>query len=389
MKRILIVDDEPDALRMLSLALEGEGYDVVAADNGEEALKQAAANRPDLIVLDVVMPQMDGYEVCRRLRRIPEFVHVPILFLSARSQVDDRVQGLQVGGNDYVVKPVSPQELMARIGALLGLYFSKESYGYSAAFFGSKGGVGTTTIAVNLALAIRRQTNARVILVDGHDEGGDVGVFLNLAAPHHAGELIDVVEQMDDDMLQSALVEHGSGLQVLLAPPVGFPTTLVSPTFWRSMLSSLRRMADFVIFDGPTLHSLAWKPVIDRVDEVFIVSTPEITAMKRLRASEEWVSSDHVKIHVLLNRYTDDSGFSPRAIASILDTMHITMRMAIPEVGPANSYAINRGVPLLMGSKRNPMSRAIQRLAMEIVQEHAPALQPVKSRGGFWRLFGR
>ena len=88
MKKILIVDDEPDALKMVTLTLQAEGYQVVTGSDGEEALRLAQAEHPDLIMLDVMMPKLNGYEVARRLRRLPEFSQVPILFLSARGQVE-------------------------------------------------------------------------------------------------------------------------------------------------------------------------------------------------------------------------------------------------------------------------------------------------------------
>ncbi len=105
MRKILVVDDEPNALKMLTLALKVEGYDVETATSGEEALELAVRYRPDLILLDVMMPKMDGYEVCRRLRRMLDFAEIPVLFLSARGQVEDKVQGLRAGGTAMSQSP--------------------------------------------------------------------------------------------------------------------------------------------------------------------------------------------------------------------------------------------------------------------------------------------
>jgi two-component system, OmpR family, response regulator len=114
--RILIVDDDPHIRQVLSYALGKAGMQTVEAGDGESALAAVAAQRPDLVVLDINMPRMNGLDVCRKLRAGDD---VPILFLSSRDDEIDRVLGLELGGDDYVVKPFSPREVVARVGAIL------------------------------------------------------------------------------------------------------------------------------------------------------------------------------------------------------------------------------------------------------------------------------
>lgn len=116
MPRILIADDEPNIREVISFALERAGFATVTARNGSEALQQVRRGPVDLIVLDIGMPEMDGLEVCRQIRKTSE---VPILFLSARDEEIDRVLGLEIGGDDYVTKPFSARELVARINVIL------------------------------------------------------------------------------------------------------------------------------------------------------------------------------------------------------------------------------------------------------------------------------
>ncbi len=114
---LLLVDDDDNLRSMLDAALSHHGFDVTATDNGREALALATPTWPDLVVLDVMMPDLDGFEVCRRLRS--EGNKVPVLFLTARDAIEDRVRGLTLGGDDYLVKPFSLNELVARVQALL------------------------------------------------------------------------------------------------------------------------------------------------------------------------------------------------------------------------------------------------------------------------------
>ncbi len=117
--RILIVEDEAALVTLLRYNLEREGFEVSEAMDGEEALLRAQEDKPDLVVLDWMLPLMSGIEVCRRLRRMPELRSVPIVILTARGEEADKVRGLEGGADDYITKPFSPVELIARIRALL------------------------------------------------------------------------------------------------------------------------------------------------------------------------------------------------------------------------------------------------------------------------------
>jgi DNA-binding response OmpR family regulator len=117
--RVLIVEDEPDIRGLLAFHLEREGYLVSKARNGADALRQIAALPPDLVLLDLMLPEVDGLEVCRRLRREPRTASLPIVMLTAKGEEMDRVLGLELGADDYVVKPFSPKEVVARVRAVL------------------------------------------------------------------------------------------------------------------------------------------------------------------------------------------------------------------------------------------------------------------------------
>jgi two-component system OmpR family response regulator len=115
--RVLVVDDEAYITDLVGMALRYEGFDVAVAASGREALSRAGEFRPDLLVLDVVLPDVDGIEVCARLRR--DGIHAPVVFLTARDATEDKIAGLTVGGDDYVTKPFSLEELIARVRAVL------------------------------------------------------------------------------------------------------------------------------------------------------------------------------------------------------------------------------------------------------------------------------
>ncbi|MDR0268767.1 response regulator transcription factor [Paenibacillus sp.] len=115
--KVLIVDDDEKIISMLRRGLAFEGYDIITANNGAEGLKSVLNSEPDLVILDVMMPQVDGFEVCRRLRE--GGIHVPVLMLTAKDEIEHRVKGLDLGADDYLVKPFALEELLARVRALL------------------------------------------------------------------------------------------------------------------------------------------------------------------------------------------------------------------------------------------------------------------------------
>nr|WP_294893816.1 response regulator transcription factor [uncultured Pedobacter sp.] len=117
--KILIVDDEPDILELIEYNLKKEGYAVFTACNGKEAVQEARKCLPDLIILDIMMPKMDGIETCRVLRAMPEFKNTFMVFLTARSEEYSEIAGFNVGADDYIAKPIKPRALVSRINAIL------------------------------------------------------------------------------------------------------------------------------------------------------------------------------------------------------------------------------------------------------------------------------
>jgi len=120
-KKILVIEDDPIALRFARYTLQQEGYQVITAPNGLEGLSKAKAEYPDLIILDIMLPGVDGFELCHRLRVATQTAQIPILMLTAKAQESDRQTGLRVGADDYLIKPVHPSEIVNRVNALIAI----------------------------------------------------------------------------------------------------------------------------------------------------------------------------------------------------------------------------------------------------------------------------
>ena len=118
-KKILVVEDEPNIIKLISFILKSSGYEVVEAEIGAVGLKKAKAEKPDMIILDVMMPKMDGFEVAKKLKADPATRNIPILMLSSKAQFEDKMKGIDSGATDYITKPFDREELLQKIEELL------------------------------------------------------------------------------------------------------------------------------------------------------------------------------------------------------------------------------------------------------------------------------
>ena len=150
-EKILIIDDDLDTLRLVSLMLQRQGYQIIAAPNGQHGLEKALEEKPDVILLDLMMPDMDGYEVTRRLRANPQTVDIPILMFTAKTQLADKVTGFETGVDDYLAKPTHPSELQSHVKALLARRNKSQEkvdttlndqHGYTIGLIAARGGLG-------------------------------------------------------------------------------------------------------------------------------------------------------------------------------------------------------------------------------------------------------
>ena len=260
-ERILIIDDDVDTLRLVGLTLEHQGYQISAAASGAQGLAKALAEKPDVILLDIMMPVMDGYEVARRLKSNPQTKDTPILMLTAKSQLDDKLTGYEAGADDFITKPADPSELVGHIRALLERRPRQkadvpaarrgEKQAYVIALLAARGGLGVSTLASNLAAALQLRTRLEVILAELTPGHGTLGMDLGTPNPRGLKELLSgSADDITRLKVKSALVTHGTGLKLLLASENPRDVTLVDQTrHFEAIFACLVALAPFVVMD--------------------------------------------------------------------------------------------------------------------------------------------
>jgi DNA-binding response OmpR family regulator len=309
--KVLVVDDEPSLLRLTEYSLGIEGYKVLTAQTGADALAKVQADRPDVIVLDVMLPDMSGLEVCRQLRSNPETIDLPIIMLSARVQVTDRVRGLKAGADEYVTKPFDSDELLARIETLLDrarrmrqTLPSKQAN--IMGFVGVKGGVGTTTVALNVALALAGNKK-RTIAVELAPYWGTFSFQLGLTPTKSLADFYELEpNRINEQELGGRLIQHPSGLQVLFGSQRLNGLKELRPEQVEAIIKGLAGMAEYTVIDVCTHPSTASRAALQSCDLVVLVLEPDPTCITlgktTLDLLKMWGISEDTVAAVLVNR---------------------------------------------------------------------------------------
>jgi CheY-like chemotaxis protein/MinD-like ATPase involved in chromosome partitioning or flagellar assembly len=296
-KKILIVDDDLDTLKLVGTTLEKQGFVIFAAKDGKEALAKIAENVPDLVLLDIMMPEMDGYEVTRRLRANPETAQLPIILFTAKGQVEDKVAGLDVGANEYLTKPTHPAELIARVRNLLNRPVSNvfQSPRVRATttlptvigIMAGKGGQGVSTLAVNLATAFQQQfTGAKVLFAELRPGCGDIGIQFGYKNPQGLNELLKKNNpDIHRGVVENSLITHKSGLRMLLSSNQPSDVGLFSNgEQMSSIVRELSRIAPYLVLDlGVGLHTTTEK-ALDQCTKLIIVVEPDPHTMPHTKS---------------------------------------------------------------------------------------------------------
>jgi pilus assembly protein CpaE len=378
-ENILIVDDDPDSARLIILVLRRVGYQVKSAADGGSALSMIEEEPPDLVVLDVMMPDMDGFEVTRRLRANPRTESIPILMFTAKARGEDVAEGLEAGADDYLTKPVRPADLLRRVSELLtgarGEVTPEQPValpGHLIAFLGVKGGVGTTTLALNSALAIQAglsEAGKRVILAEVTPGQGALSLMINVPPGEGVPALLGDPARLSPEGIEAELVEYDLGLRLLPTPPGAVShARLLQGEATRALAGSLIRLADFVVVDlgcGLQTYSQQVASVADLVVLVLEAGRVSLALGSEIAAALADGGIDDRRVGAVLTSRLPEGRLAYRGIEEVLGVELLSAIGAAPELA---DQAIEASTPMVLLNPDDPVSAQIADLSRSLVE---------------------
>lgn len=357
MASILVIDDNYDMLEMLRIALASRGgYEVHLSANGEDGLALAKSEQPDLAIVDVMMPDINGYEVVRKLRADPSTEAMSIIILTARGQPVDEIAALEAGANLYMEKPVKPQTLLDEIKKLLSTSKKKiESGTFSVCSL--RGGVGVTTLATNLALLFQQLTPSA--LIDFSTNSGHCASCLRIQAKRHWGKLLQKKAINDPvSAIGSLTMKHPSGLRLLAAPPVPLPIERLTEGHVKTILDVLNDKLRFVVVDMPPVLSSASIAILEQSAKVILVSGSDPLSIRSTRSTVEALKKYRDKFVLVLNNVVSGPQVSTKKAEK-------TFRMPVLAQIPYHENALTnkrKGTPAALSQPTSPFTSALQEL---------------------------
>ena len=278
--KVLVVDDEFTIRYLVEHQLKRHGFETIMAKDGPGALEAAQAQKPDLIILDIMMPDMDGFEVCSALKGDPQLASIPIIFLTALTSKQDKMRAFEMGADDYLAKPFQADEFMAHVTAVLrrtgtAKKAPSQENGRVVALYSPKGGVGVTTLAIQLSEALVLREGAEVVLIDLALPLGGLAPTLKLYTVRHVAKLLnDSSEAITLDTVLRFTQQHRANLRVIPAPGYFIqPSEMPLADSLAPVLDLLSSSGYHVILDlGSYLTPLAVAGM-KRADTIFTVTS--------------------------------------------------------------------------------------------------------------------
>lgn len=405
MARILVIDDDRSLLRMMKLMLEKAGHESILASSGREGIQSAMDEQPDLAIVDVMMPELSGYDVCRQLRENPATANIPLLILTARSQPMDQQMAIDAGADDFLSKPITREELMRHLSRLLEsgattvprplepqveplpaepmeqvepVDVAEPQAAMPAqempvtdifvedttiilpviAVMSLRGGSGATTVAINLALGVMQ--HGRSCIVDLADAPGHVAVQLQLTPSTNWLNLVNAGPQPDPKQIGASLMMHASAGVAVMAAPATYTTERPSTQTLRHVFQVLSEGFKRIVVDLPAKIDPTSEVVLRMASHVVLVVGDDLAVLRT--ASESFRAIEALNLtaqqHIVLNR-TRPGGVSFEEAQLALGR---EIEIELP-YEPDQTAATAQGRPLVMSSPASVFSQNILHLA--------------------------
>lgn len=399
--KILVIDDHPETLSIIQRVLQQQGYTVLGARSGFRGLSLAESENPDMVLVDGMMPEMDGWEVCRRLRAMPKLIEMPIIMFTAVDEAEQKLAGFDAGADDYLTKPTEPAELLERVKMMLGdrtpkasaetrlhkplpkesghlrdtsaplartRTVSLSSAGTVTAVLGARGGAGATTLAINLASSLANDGQATTLLdldlVQGH-----IALYLSQKHQHGLNHVLTQPETQWPMLIEQETSNYADNFDLLLThTDLNDASLTLLPEQTPSLLRPLIKPGHQLIIDCGHQLTPVVESVLAQANQIIVCLRPERVALANARQLLEHlheIAPPEAQVRAIIFDFSALMAIPHQALEKFL-SHPLTAVLPMP---PAEmNQAVNKSIPLVQLNPHGKAAILIRQIAQKLVK---------------------
>jgi len=385
--RVLLIDDEQFYFKLLKKTLPEAEYNLEYAKSAGEGLAKIPSFEPEMLIVDLKLPEMDGFEILERLRRDPKYSFIPVIVITSRDELSEKLRAFELGADDYVVKPFQPEELLARIGILARrgramriaqLEAPKSAKAATMITVHSlRGGLGCSSIVVNLGLAFHKLWAQQTLLMDGVLTAGQVALMLDAKPTTTWENLVGVeTENIDDVVVGEMMGPHKSGIRYIASPRFPIAADTFTHDTLKLFLEKLKSQNDFIVVDTSHDFSDMTIHMLNMSNTILLVMAPELAALRTTMSALEIYDRLGIpleKVKIVLNNNSSNPAIKQVQLEKVLKR---PIDFVLPfEAGEVNR-ALNFGQPFILNNPDLPICLVLERMAYALSDDAHKALPP-------------
>ena len=397
--RVLLIDDEQFYFKLLQKSLREAEYTLEYAKSGDEGLAKIPSFEPELLIVDLKLPGLDGFEILKRLRRDPKFSYIPVIVITSQDELSEKLKAFELGADDYLVKPFQPEELVARMGILARRgraiqMAQKDATGTNDAtvvtVHSLRGGLGCSSIVVNLGLAFHKLWGKRTLLLDSVLTAGQVALLLDAKPTATWENLVGLEpENIDDAVIGEIMCSHKSGIRYIASPRYPIAADTFTAEELRLLTEGIKSHNDFIVVDTSHDFSDMAIQMLSISSTILLVMAPEMASLRTTMSALEiydrlGISVDKVKI--ALNNNSSNPAIKQTQLEKVLKR---PIDFVLPfEAGEVNR-ALNFGQPFILSNPDLPICHVLEKMAYQLSDETHKALPPAAPSPTWKRVTGQ
>ena len=384
--RVLLIDDEPFYFKMLQKSLKEAEYKLEYAKTGSEGLAKIPVFEPELLIVDLRLPELDGFEILKRLRRDPKFSYIPVIVITSQDELSEKLKAFELGADDYLVKPFQPEELVARMGILARRgramqMAQKETTGTSESTIVTvhslRGGLGCSSIVVNLGLALHKLWGKQTLLIDSVLTAGQVALMLDAKPTATWENLVGLnAESLDDVVLGEIMCSHKSGIRYIASPRFPIAADTFTNETLRLFIEEIKSYNDFIVVDTSHDFSDMAIQMLSMSSTILLVLAPEMASLRTTMSALEIYDRLGIpleKVKIALNNNSSNPAIKQAQLEKVLKR---PIDFVLPfEAGEVNR-ALNFGQPFILNNPDLPICLVLEKMAYALSGESNKALPP-------------